>query len=266
MLSSSLSQKIQDWLDDSSKICFQLTSKDFKLEGLQPRKMIPTYSRDDIPQIFVQYGLEHFRNLSGGCILIKKEKFNLPTLFPILPKPKCQEDLKIKWPANLRLLKHFDLHNEETGIVLVKELRLLQTFFETQDEFTLLGRVKTSVNGNLIINEKERHRVEKVPIEKCQLEVDNSIESSYNVISIEAKFYRDKPRESFSIHQFALPTLLFSMRTEKLLSSILLEYSPLENNALNFRIFHYMVKHDRGTIYPHEYQLKNSAEFRVEIY
>lgn len=256
-LLESLGDEFNGWLQ-SDEPTFQIRSEDFKRIGVRPVRLIPTYSAMEVPIALRKRGLEHFRNLSGGCILIQTNKLGIPTLFPTLPARLEQMYETIEFPKDLDLLKNLDLHNEETGIVLLREFGLINKFLETNEEFKLGGRLKTKVSGEAIVSGKI------VQIVDTQLEVDNFLESTNRIIVIEAKLMKENPRESFSLHQFALPTLLLSHKTNKPITSLLLEYRP-EGKQLRFRLFHYNIRYEKGRIHLASYELLRSLEIVIRV-
>ncbi len=251
----SLRERLTDWLS-SDEIFFQIHSADFKKINASPRHLIPTYSAAEVPNALRQRGLEHFRNLNGGCVLIRRRDFNLPTLFPSLKCTTKEEKKTLTIPATLDILRNVSLHNEETGIVLMKEFHLINDFLDTPEEFKLGGRIKTKVSGLATIGGRT------FEVKATQVEVDNFLESESRIITIEAKLMRTQPRESFSLHQFALPTLLLCQRTQKPISSILLEYQP---DSLRFRTFHFKIAYEKGIVHLDRYSLINCKKYVIEL-
>ncbi len=145
-LLNSLGDRFMAWLNSDEPI-FQINSNDFRNVKALPVRLIPTYSAQEIPEALRTRGLEHFRNLDGGCVLIKKEKFNLPTLFPNLNCNQPPVELTLTMPKALEILRDVELHNEETGIILLKEFNLINDFLDDPEEFKLGGRIKTKVTG-----------------------------------------------------------------------------------------------------------------------
>ncbi len=261
-MSGPLSADIADWLD-SGRPCFQIRSTDFKAVGAKPVRLIPTYSAEELPWALRSLGLEQIRNQSGGCVLVNRAALNLPTLFPMFPHINVIHlDKPPQFPVSLKLLQNDDIHNEETGIVLANEMGLYSLFFErifsSREHFTLGGRIKTSVSGNYIIGGEE------IPVDRAQLEIDNFLESSSYLVPIEAKIDReDMDRRSFSIHQFALPTLLLSQLSDKRIYSLFQIYSVSRADILNFRFYLYDIDYTMGSVVPHSYRFVDGVQYKV---
>ncbi len=243
---------------DSGLPTFQIESKHFKTIKASPRNLIPTYSADEVPRILKEYGLELFRNLSGGCILIKTKQFSLPTLFPSINHAPSTTRFDAELPETLQVLSNHELHNEETGILLFKELGLLNRFLESSQTFSIGCRIRTTVDGKLIVLNQT------IPVKKCQLEADSFFETSDSIHLVEAKLVQNDFRTSFSLHQLALPTLLLSKYTNKAIFSILLEYLATEAR-LFFKVLLYSIPYNKGAIIPHRYSLLKEHLFIANI-
>lgn len=260
--SGPLHTQIHEWMNSNSSY-FQVTSSDFRNIGAKPVRLIPTYSFDELPPALLDVGLEQIRNQKGGCLLIKRAQLNFPSLFPALPEIEVIEMNKPpKFPVKLKLLKHDELHNEETGIVLAKEFGLYDHFFKEaislDEPFTLGGRIKTTVDGEFLIGG------EKIPVTDCLLEIDNFLECSSVLVPVEAKISSEKKtRTSFSIHQFALPTLLLSQYSSKRIYSLFQIYSVQRAEILSFKFYLYDMKYSPGVVDPHSYSFVNGFQYLV---
>ena len=248
---------------NSSRSYFQVTSSDFKNIGAKPVRLIPTYSLEQLPPALLDVGLEQIRNQRGGCLLINRKQSNFPSLFPTLPELEVIEmDKPPKFPVKLRLLKHDELHNEETGIVLAKEFGLYDHFFKEaislDESFTLGGRIKTTVDGEFLIGG------EKIPVTDCLLEIDNFLECSSVLVPVEAKISSEKKiRTSFSIHQFALPTLLLSQYSRKRIYSLFQIYSVRRAETLIFKFYLYDMEYSHGVVDPHSYRFVRGIQYLI---
>ncbi len=261
-MSGPLSADIALWLE-SGQPCFQISSSDFKAVGAKPVRLIPTYSAEELPGALRRLGLEQIRNQSGGCVLVNRAARDLPTLFPNYPHiDMIHLEKPPRFPVSLKLLQNDDIHNEETGIVLANEMGLYSLFFERifskREHFTLGGRIKTSVSGNYIIEGEE------IMVDRAQLEIDNFLESSSYLVPIEAKIEGEEmDRSSFSIHQFALPTLLLSQLSGKRIYSLFQIYSISRADLLNFRFYLYDIDYSSGSVTPHSYRFVDGVQYEV---
>ena len=260
--SGALHTQIHEWMNSNSSY-FQVTSSDFRNIGTKPVRLIPTYSFDELPPALLDVGLEQIRNQMGECLLIKRAQMNFPTLFPTLPELEVIEmDKPPKFPVKLRLLKYDELHNEETGIVLVTEFGLYDHFFKEvlslDESFTFGCRIKTTANGDFFIGG------EKIPVKKCLLEIDNFLEGSMLLVPVEVIFSKKgRIRTSFSIHQFALPTLLLSQYSSKRIYSLFQIYSILGMETLSFKFYLYDMKYSPGVMDTHSYSFVNGFQYLV---
>ncbi len=266
------SKKLQNWLNDDEEVIYQLFSTDFKYLGVKPVKMIPTYRYSELPDVLKENGVELFRNQLGGCVLIKTKKFSLKTLFPSLKNPKVSKvTLNISRIDKISVLKHFTLHNEETGIILANELNLFSKFVQEYlgltENFTIGGRLNTTVEGKLglLYRDGKDNKIREIPV-KAQIEVDNFIESENLVIALEAKFAsHGNKRSSFSLHQFILPTLLLKGKTNKRILNLLIEYGITDNFNIFFRFFLYEIDVIQDQIILNEYSLLAEKTYEIHF-
>jgi hypothetical protein len=257
------------WLQRNGQKSFQLHSKHFKDVGQRPVRMIPSYGSSDLPAAFTTRGLELFRNLRGGCLLLKTKEAGLPTLFPDLPEisdqytgPPFQPIPKLT-----ALMKpKSSIVNEETGIHLAWSMGVISSFlmdcFSPHEEFSSMGRMKTMAKGEVRVLDQNQ------PV-KALVEVDGYFESDENIVVLEAKMSPSTGRlNDFSIHQIVLPLMLVRSESEKPSSGILLDWSFEEDTpeiCLSFRLYHYSIPGRSPSINPFDYSLDRAKEYMITL-
>ena len=264
---SKVSPEFQKWIKKEDSFVFQLDSDDFKSVNLRPVRMIPMYSRSDIPGVFRELGIELLRNKDGGCLLIKTEKLKQPSLFPTLMEPqKIYKGLPFIPIPQLSVFKDKELQNEETGIHLGWALGIFQAFFieifSPYEEFFLGGRIRTKAKGNYIIN-STNYAI------NTQVEADSYFESEKSIVVLESKFTPfDKPLKSFSLHQLLLPLVLIKSISEKPAKAIFMDFSMRiinEKVQLRFLLYLFSFFYKGANINPFSYNLENSKKYIIQF-
>ncbi len=203
-LFNSLKDQIDPWLDTNS-LYFKIENSVFKNLKLDPGKMIPNYSKKEIPPILVKHNLELLRSGKGTCILTKTgQNRNLSSLFPEFPIIESQYQGPPFAPISPdSVLVQPKLINEESGLHLADRTGIINAFLvETISPYQIFsnsGRLRTNVEGEVWLGH------EKVKISSTQMECDAILESEHSIVAVEVKRGLQK---SFSIHQLVFPLLL----------------------------------------------------------
>ncbi len=261
-------EKVQRWLNDAKRKTLQLQSKDFRSVGQPPVRMIPTYKSSEIPQVLRERGIETLRNARGGCLLVKVKDTGLPTLYPKLEIPEDQYGGPPFRPIpRLTVLQQpkSSMVNEETGIHLGWGLGVLQSFlmdcFSSHEEFSYMGRMKTTAKGEFRIL-GEGHEVDAL------VEVDGYFESDERIVVLEVKQSKSNERYAdFSLHQILLPLMVVRSVSEKPSSGIFLDWSTRTENpaSLIFYLHHYAIPGAGSSINPFDYDLDRSKIYEIHL-
>ena len=259
------SEELKKWLFDRKQTSFQLENDVFKELKIDPNKMIPTYSKKELPEVLQKYGLNLLRNKTGGCLLIKINDFNLPTLFPKLNEPNdCTRGPPYNAIPKLELFNSKRLINEETGIYLAWHIGVIDDFLKeifNSEDFFFGGRLRTKVDSKIkIVN--ETHKI------NASFECDAYFESDNNVVILECKKAYREFADSFSLHQILLPYILLKKEIKKSVSCIYFDFilNPLkEQDSIIFRLFHYKFEND-SIINPFSYKLSKSKKYIIDFH
>jgi hypothetical protein len=260
-------KKVQDWLVDESSKVLQLTMSDFSEAGQQPGKMKPTYSAVELPSAFNKLGVEPFRNLTGGYVLIKRKDTMLPTLYPKLEPPTEQY---VGMPFYTLPQYNFlnksatGLANGEDGINLAWSMGVIQSFlmecFSPFENFSLEGPLEARTKGELEI------LGQTFPLDAVA-EADGFLESDRYIVVLSARQSSlHTPLSEFSILQLIPPLVHVRSQSDKISSGLLLDWSvesEKDHSTVRFGLYHYDIPSTGSSINPFDYKLTKSKSYII---
>lgn len=257
---SRIRESFAAWLKNNKRTCFQIVSADFKHVGLNPRTMIPTYQKEQVPQPLKTLNLELFRNQAGGCVITKTgNNRSTPTLFPSFPQCQTIEKPPFKPIPYSSLLFRREVFNEVTAFFLAQRMGVLLHFLNLETSLDHCGRLQGTVSGATKIGN------ERVEIQKALFEIDHVLENDEMIVLVEMKAAF---QNTMSIHQLFLPYLyLLSLGEERtILPVYFMTNDPIPERGLcRFRLYLLEFQHDEVDNVPiaTAWRFRKSAEYRI---